>query len=242
LKAAVYKAYGPPEVVQVTEIAKPAPKPSELLVRVCASTLTAGDWRLRRASPFLARLYNGLFRPKKVNVLGWELAGRVEAVGENVSRFKVGDDDFAWTGIGFGAHAEYCCISEASRRAQDGIVALKPKNLSHQESAAVPVGGLSAYTFIKKAGLKNGQSILIFGASGSVGTYAVQIAKNIGAKVTGVCSTSNLKLVSALGAVLTRRNRAGARVCRTRSQEGKRHHHDANCSPACRHGLALIFT
>lgn len=200
MKAAVYKEYGPPEVVHIMEIDKPAPTPGELLVRVHASTLTAGDWRLRRASPFLARLYNGLLRPKKVNILGWELAGRVEAIGEGVSRFKVGDDVFAWTGMGFGAHAEYRCIPEASRRAQDGVVALQPKNLSHQEAAAVPVGGLSAQAFITTAGLKSGQSILIYGASGSVGTYAVQLAKNLGTQVTGVCSTTNLELVSALGA------------------------------------------
>jgi NADPH:quinone reductase-like Zn-dependent oxidoreductase len=161
-----------------------------------------GDYPIvaRAIIPVLARLYNSLFRPKKVNVLGWEFAGQVEAIGEGVSRFKVGDDVFAWTGSGFGAHAEYRCIPEASRRTEDGIVAIKPANVSYQEAAAVPVGGLSAQGFLTKAGLKNGQSILIYGASGSVGTYAVQIAKNIGAKVTGVCSTANLKLLSALGA------------------------------------------
>ena len=130
----------------------------------------------------------------------WRNGEGLKSIGRVVLRFKVGDDVFAWTGIRFGAHAEYCCVPEASRRAQDGVVAIKPKNLSYQEAAAVPVGGLSAQGFIRKARLKNDQSILIYGASGSVGTYAVQIAKNIGAKVTGVCSTTNLKLVSALGA------------------------------------------
>jgi NADPH:quinone reductase-like Zn-dependent oxidoreductase len=200
MKAAVYDRYGPPDVVEIREVPKPAPKPGEILIRVRATTVAAGDWRLRRPSPFLARLFNGLFRPKKVQVLGFELSGEVEAVGAGVSRFKAGDSVFAFTGFGFGAHAEYRCVQESGRKPQvDGMVAHKPANLSHEEAAAVPVGALTAQYFLRKSGLRKGQSVLIYGASGSVGTFAVQLAKVLGAEVTGVCSTANLELVRGLG-------------------------------------------
>lgn len=201
MKAAVFDRYGPPGVVSIRDVPKPAPKPGELLIRVRAATLAAGDWRLRRPSPFLARLYNGLFRPKKVRVLGLELSGEVEAVGAGVSRFKPGDSVFAFTGFGFGAHAEYRCIQESGRKPQwDGMVARKPANLSHEEAAATPVGALTAQCFLRQSGLTKGQSVLVYGASGSVGTFAVQLAKALGAEVTGVCSTANLELVRRLGA------------------------------------------
>lgn len=201
MKAAVYERYGAPDVVHLAEIPRPSPKPGEVLIHVRAATVAAGDWRLRRPSPFLARLFNGLFRPKRVQVLGFELAGEVEAIGSGVTRFKVGDSVFAFTGFGFGAHAEYRCLAEAGQKPQwDGLLAHKPANLSFEEAAAVPVGALTAQFFLRKSGLTKGQSVLVYGASGSVGTYAIQLARALGAEVTGVCSTANLDLVRGLGA------------------------------------------
>lgn len=200
MKAAVYRRYGAPDVVHIEDVPVPIPKTGELLVKVRVSTLTAADWRLRRASPFLARFYNGLWRPKKATILGWEFAGVVEALGVNTSQFKVGDEVFGLTGLRFGAHAEYCCVQEVVQGFQGGFVALKPAHMSFEEAAAVPVGCLSAQGFLKKARLRAGHKVLIYGASGSVGTYAVQIAKRHSACVTGVCGTHNLDLVRALGA------------------------------------------
>jgi NADPH:quinone reductase-like Zn-dependent oxidoreductase len=193
MKAAVYMQYGPPDVLQIRDVPKPVPKENEILLRIKSTAVNSGDFRLRKADPFAVRFFFGLMKPK-INILGSVFSGEVEAVGHQVSYFKAGDQVFGHTDMRFGAYAEYICLPE------DGSLALKPALISHEEAAAIPFGGVTALHFIRKAMIKPGQKVLISGASGAVGTAAVQLAKSFGAIVTAVCSTANIDLVKSIGA------------------------------------------
>ena len=193
MKAIVYTKYGPPDVLQLKEVAKPTPKDNEVLIKIYATTVNRTDCAIRKAAPFISRFITGLIRPKKT-ILGTEFAGKIVAVGKDVTSFKVDDKVFGFSGNDFGAHAEYMIMPE------EGSLTTMPANMTYEEAAPSTEGAHYALSFIRKANVQSGQRILINGASGAIGSAAVQLVKYFGADVTAVCNTKNMALVKSLGA------------------------------------------
>ncbi len=210
MKAVICTKYGPPEVLQIKELKKPVPKNNEVLIRIKATTVTASDCIIRgfkmpgnlrfpqkQIMEFMMRIVVGFSKPKNP-VIGLVLSGEIESIGKDIKRFKIGDKVFGFTGYSFGAYAEYKCMSE--KDSSRGIIAKKPGNMSFEEAVSISYGGILAIHFMKSGNIKRGNKVLIYGASGAIGTLAVQLAKCYGAEVTGVCSTKNIKLVRSIGA------------------------------------------
>jgi len=202
MKAIICTKYGPPEVLQVKEVEKPTPKDNEVLIKIYATAVTASDIFIRGSQlpiQFLIpmRLMLGLTKPRK-SIIGLVLAGEIESIGKNIKRFKTGDQVYGVTGFGLGAYAEYKCMKETD--SMHGCLAIKPSNISYEEATVAAYGGLLAFQYMEKGNIQHEQNVLIYGASGTSGTIAIQLAKYLGAKVTGVCSTTNLELVKSLGA------------------------------------------
>jgi NADPH:quinone reductase-like Zn-dependent oxidoreductase len=199
MKAVIWTKYGPPEVLQLHEVPKPIPRDNEILIKVHAATVAAGDTEIRDLRlPFkyrvLLRLVIGITRPKRVKTPGIEVAGTIEAIGSEVKRFKVGDEIFGITGFSFGAYAQYVCLSEKL------AISKKPSNMTFEEAACSVIGGIESLHFLRAANIQKGQKVMIYGASGSIGTAGVQVAKYLGAEVTGVCSTDKKEMVRSIGA------------------------------------------
>jgi len=202
MKAIICTKYGPPEVLQLKEVEKPAPKEDEVLIKIYATAVTASDIFIRGSQIpvkfwILMRLAIGLTKPRK-SIIGLVLAGEIESVGKNIKRFKPGDQVYGLTGFGLGAYAEYKCMKETD--STYGCLATKPDNISYEEATVAAYGGLLAFQYMEKGNIRRGQEVLIYGASGTTGTTAIQFARYLGAKVTAVCSTANLELVKSLGA------------------------------------------